>query len=69
VEEGWRAVRDAEYDRLHDAYDALFGGKVHVRGRKAIKIPFRKEGAIARKEALEIVRSDLFRRLHGICRD
>ena len=66
-------MNDAEYDRLHDALDALFPGK--VRGcrdgkREVYEVPaFRKEGRIARKEAMKIVRDHLQDRLHGICRD
>ena len=66
-------MADAEYDRLHDAFDALFPGK--VRGcrngkRETMQVPaFRKEGRIARKDAMKILRDHLQDLLHGSCRD
>jgi hypothetical protein len=58
-------MNDPEYDRLHDAFDAFFPGK--VRGcrngkRETIVVPdFRKEGRIARKDAMKILRDHLAR--------
>jgi hypothetical protein len=66
-------VNDAEYDRLHDAFDALFPGKVHGwrDGKKGvIQVPaFREEGHIAEKQAMQILRDHLQDLLHGSCRD
>jgi hypothetical protein len=66
-------MNDAEYDRLHDAFDALFPGKVRVcrNGKREVyEVPaFRKEGRITEKQAMRIVRHHLQDRLHGICRD
>jgi hypothetical protein len=66
-------VNDAEYDRLHDAFDALFPGKVRGwrDGKKGvIQVPaFREEGHIAEKQAMQILRDHLQDLLHGSCRD
>jgi hypothetical protein len=59
MQEGRRAMRDAEVDALQDTYDVLFGDQAYI-GRngwkETIVTPvYGEEGPIAGKEVMQIV--------------